>query len=363
MITSEGTLTEANFMSFNHMSVHSPADRDAWKELMAVDPNALVTQSPEWLEATCTVKNYMDASRIYEISGRGTFILPMVRTAHVPRSLSTLSGYPSSWGFGGILGSVRPEPQDIHLIIENLLQQPEPRIMIRPNPLLSKTWNIAQRNGVLSIPRLAHVLDLKGGFSEIWSKRFKTNTRRNIRKSEVSDLVVECETSGGLLPEFFHLFNHSVKRWAEMQNEPLWLAKLRADRRDSIEKFSILGKCLGNAFRVWVAWYHGEPAAAIIVLQGANAHYTRGVMNQELAGPTRANDLLHKLAIEEACKAGCRYYHMGETGNSKSLARFKSRFGAVAYPYFEFRIERVPITRMDQVIRTTIKRIIGFKDA
>lgn len=363
MITSEGTLTKANFKKLNPMQVRSPADREMWKELMLADPNALITQSPEWLEAICAAKNYSDASRIYEIQGRGTFILPVVRTALLPRSLSTLSGYPSSWGFGGMLGSVHPESQDIQLIIEDLLEQSEVRIMIRPNPLLSKSWNIAQREGVISIPRMAHVLDLKGGFSEIWSKRFKTNTRRNIRKSEASNLVVRCETSGGLLSEFFHLFDHSVKRWAEMQNEPLWLAKFRAGRRDSYEKFKILGEHLGDALRVWVAWYHDEPAAAIIVLQGANAHYTRGVMNQELAGPTRANDLLHKMAIEEACKAGCRYYHMGETGNSESLARFKGRFGAVAHPYFEFRIERIPITKMDRMIRTIIKRIIGFRDA
>jgi hypothetical protein len=70
-------------------------------------------------------------------------------------------------------------------------------------------------------------------------------------------------------------------------------------------------------------------------------------MDREIAGPTRANFLLHSLAIEEACRAGRRYYHMGETDPSSSLARFKAHFGAEAHPYVEYRIEspRIIATR------------------
>ena len=56
-------------------------------------------------------------------------------------------------------------------------------------------------------------------------------------------------------------------------------------------------------------------------------------MDKELAGPTRANYLLHMLAIKEACDLGCRYYHMGDSGTSKALAHFKTRFGAAPHPY------------------------------
>jgi hypothetical protein len=67
-------------------------------------------------------------------------------------------------------------------------------------------------------------------------------------------------------------------------------------------------------------------------------------MDAALAGPTRANYLLHRLAIEDACRAGAERYHMGETGSSVSLAQFKSRFGARRIDYTELRVERLPLT-------------------
>jgi lipid II:glycine glycyltransferase (peptidoglycan interpeptide bridge formation enzyme) len=123
-----------------------------------------------------------------------------------------------------------------------------------------------------------------------------------------------------------------------------------------------MARTLGEACRVWVAWAEGQPAAAILVLQGTNAHYTRGMMDKDLAGPTRANYLLHQLAIEDACNAGCRHYHMGETGSSSSLAQFKTRFGALPHRYAEYHLERLPITAFDRRARTVVKRIIGFRD-
>jgi hypothetical protein len=120
---------------------------------------------------------------------------------------------------------------------------------------------------------------------------------------------------------------------------------------------------LRDACRISVAWTpEGEPAAAILVLQGRNAHYTRGMMNKDLAGPTRANYLLHKIAIEDACTAGCRHYHMGESGPSSSLAQFKTRFGASPHPYAEYHLERLPITALDQRARGVVKRIVGFRE-
>jgi lipid II:glycine glycyltransferase (peptidoglycan interpeptide bridge formation enzyme) len=118
----------------------------------------------------------------------------------------------------------------------------------------------------------------------------------------------------------------------------------------------------GGLVRVWIASVGGEPVSAALVLRGHVAHYTRGAMDEEKVGQTYANYLLHARAIEDACAAGCGHYHMGETGNSESLAAFKSRFGAVAVPYAEYRHERIPLLSAAAAARGVVKKAIGFKD-
>jgi lipid II:glycine glycyltransferase (peptidoglycan interpeptide bridge formation enzyme) len=115
--------------------------------------------------------------------------------------------------------------------------------------------------------------------------------------------------------------------------------------------------------RVWVARHEGRPVASILVLQDGNASYTRGAMDTAAAGKLRTNELLHWLAIGDACEAGCRHYHLGESGPSSSLARFKEKFGARPVPYSEYRFERLPLTRADAAARGLVKRALRFRDA
>jgi hypothetical protein len=360
----EATMSNKDTLAIRRMgiSVRIPAPRDIWESVIQADANALVTQTPAWIDCICAAGGYKDASRFYEIPGRGYFILPMVDTKHLPAVLGTLSSPPHAWGMGGVISSVPALESDISLICDDLVVDTHLRKMIRPNPLTQQAWKAARRANVMVINRAAHVLDLRSGIDQIWSNAFSSNTRRNIRKAETSNLEIKLDQQGKWVEVFYNLFQQSIDRWAEHQHEPSWLAHLRAQKRDPLQKFKLMFEHLGKGCRLWVAWHHNEPAAAILVLQGKNAQYTRGAMNKDLAGPTRANDLLHFLAIKDACNAGCHFYHMGETGESESLARFKSRFGAELIGYDEYRIERLPLTKIDRSLRNTIKKLIGFKD-
>ena len=129
-----------------------------------------------------------------------------------------------------------------------------------------------------------------------------------------------------------------------------------------VAKFEAMAAHLGDAFRLWVARHNGVAVAATLVLQGTNAHATRGVMDRDLAGPLSANALLEWRAIRDAADAGCRRYHMGESGSSRSLAKYKRSFGAGVFDYAEYRHERVPLLRIDRLARSSVKRLIGFRD-
>jgi hypothetical protein len=329
--------------------------------LLEEDRQSLAFQTPTWLDCICAAGDFEDASRLYETATGARMILPMVRR-RLPRVLATQASLPAAWGMGGLVARDRPDADDVAVVFRDLIQHPALRTLIRPNPLLAEAWVAAQPVGVTAVPRVAHVLDLRGGFDEVWSQRFPAATRHKIRKAERSGLVVECDTSGRLVPVFYSLWRRSIDRWAKQQHEPRVLARWRGHRRDPLHNFERMARGMGSACRIWVAWHAGRPAAAILVLIGNNASYTRGVMDKALAGPTQANNLLHRLAIEDACRAGCHYYHMGETGFSTHLADFKRHLGAKPYPYADYHVEKLPITAADRRVRNLVKTMIGFKD-
>ena len=86
-----------------------------------------------------------------------------------------------------------------------------------------------------------------------------------------------------------------------------------------------------------------------------------GAMDKALASPVRANDLLQRVAIEDACRAGLAFYDFGETGINAELAAFKMRFGAQPVSWSDYVIERGRCTEAGQAVRTLVKRAVGFK--
>jgi hypothetical protein len=344
------------------LRITSPAPRDVWEQALASDPTALVFQSPAWVDCLRASGRYRDASRLYELASGRRLVLPMARLGGAADVLAVEASFPPGWGYGGVLASGGARADDLAAVFADLSRRKVMRTSLHPNPLVNASWAEARPRHALTVPRLAHVLNLDGGFARVWEQRFTGSARTAVRKAERSGLTVECDTTGRHTAAFYELFERSLDRWARKQHEPRALARWRGHRRDPLCKLQLIAEHLGNRCRLWIAWRDGEPAAAILVLQDANASYTRGAMDKELAGPTRANYLLHRLAIEQACDAGCRHYHMGESGGSASLAQFKTRFGARPVPYADYHLERLPLTAADRHVRTAVKRVVNFRD-
>jgi CelD/BcsL family acetyltransferase involved in cellulose biosynthesis len=345
------------------LRVTSPAPVEVWEEIFRADPEAVPYQSPAWFRAICRMNEYADASRLYELSGGRRFILPLVRRRALPARLSTAASMPSGWGMGGLIGGDVLEARDVTAIFEDLAGLPYLSIGLRPNPRAGELYAAAAPANIARTPRRAHVIDLAGGYEYVWQKLFTKQTRKNIRYAEKMGVTIEVDTTGRLMPVFYDLLRQSFDRWAEQQNEPLALARWRSERRDPFKKFEMIAREMGDACRVLVAWFEEKPVAAGMVLQYHNINDSRFAMDKELAAPVRAGDLLQMVAIRDACEAGCRFYHLGESGNSAGLDHYKSRFGAVASSYAEYHIEKLPLTSTDRQLRGLVKRMIGFKDA
>jgi Acetyltransferase (GNAT) domain len=329
----------------SRLRVTSPVPRQVWQELLAKDPTATTSQTPGWLDCICRVGGYEDASRLYETAEGRRLVLPMVRCRLLPQAFTVEASLPASWGTGGLVaaGSVRPE--DIATVWPDIVAPPSVRVRLRPYFLTAAAWNAVQPPaGVVVTAQTVHVLDLEGGFDRVWRDRFKSQTRGGIRKAERANLQVEFDASGRLLTVFYDLYLDWIGRRAQERGLLPWLSRWRASMREPKRKFEAVAETLGDRCRTWIAWSHGQPIAAVItLLHGAHAFYWRGYSNKDLAAPVRANDLLQRLAIEDACRAGCRYYSMGESGGVASLMEFKSRFGARPQRFPQYTFTRAPL--------------------
>src|SRR5207237_686902 len=83
----------------------------------------------------------------------------------------------------------------------------------------------------------------------------------------------------------------------------LWLAMRRHQRQDGAGKMAAVADALGDRCRIWLARVEGRTAAAMMVFTGTNAYDFRAAMDESLRG-FRANDLLLRLATEQACRDG-----------------------------------------------------------
>jgi hypothetical protein len=338
--------------------VASPAPRDTWREVVAQDPEALPSQTPEWVDTL--PPRWADASRIYVAGDGRRVVVPMARNRHGRHVVQIAGSYPHGLGYGGAIADGGVTPDLLSSVVAELDREPHTSLTVWPNPVQAARWDAAVPTAWSRVTRRAHVVDLEGGIDAVWA-RMPGNGRRGVRKAENAGVTVETDTSGALLPTFFQLFAESQARWAAASHEPVWLARWRA-RHDSVATWRCISSALAGRCSVSVAFWNGSPVASIIVLHRPNAHYTHGAMRKELAGRSYANYALHWQAITDAVARGARSYHLGESGTSASLGRFKEQFGARGHDYAEYRDERIPLSTLDATVRRAVKRAIRFRE-
>jgi hypothetical protein len=344
-------------------SVVSPAPRAIWQAVFDRDVEAVPYQSPQWTDALCRSAQRQDASRLYTFDDGVQMVLPLIGLRWVPAAADLVGSMPWGWGIGGLVSTSPVTVEHIRAVVDELTNHARYlRLSIRPNPRAGDVWKAAMPPGARRIARLAHAVDLDGGFDTVWRDRFSASTRKYVTKAEQAGVVVECDDQGRLVPVYYDLFREATRRWAAQQHEPLLLARLRGYRRDPEQKFATIARTMQDACRMYVAYVDGNPAAACLILSYHNANAARVVLDRERVGRSGAPDLMMKCAIEDARKAGCRYFHQGESGTSKGIADFKRRVGGTAYAYEEYYLEHLPVTAVDHALRTGVKKLINFKD-
>jgi hypothetical protein len=336
--------------------VTSPAPRDAWRRVLAADPDAVATQTPEWLDCLCDARGRTDASRFYQLPDGRALVLPLAATTYAGVRVAEES-WPYGWGYGGVLADGGPPTAaEVRLVLADLARRPVLRAAVVPMPLNAGVWAENAPRRARRVPYLTQVLDLDGGFAAVWSRRYRQSARSAVRKAERSGLEIRRQHGGAAVGDFAALYAESVDRWARRQGRPLWLARLLARRHDRPGQLAAVARALGEACVVWSAHRAGEPVAVSVVLRhGRHSVGWLSAMSRERVGRTGAGYLLESLAIEEACRAGCRVFHLGESEPGSAVEHHKSQFGAVPVRYAALRFERLPMTSAEHRLRAAVR--------
>lgn len=344
--------------------------RQAWEDLVDQDQSVALSKTPQWADCICSSDHFSDATLLFRGEDGRRLILPRVRTTGTPSPLGLFASPPRHWNLGadasGFLSEGGPvSPRETSALIQEIRRRCSLRTRIVVGRDDAWAWASAVPSTTYSIARTAQVLDLRGGFSTVWSKRFTSKVRSNSRKAERRGVVVESDNTGRLIPVFDVLYRSSVDRWAQERGYPLTLMRWLAQRQHPRGKFATVARRLGDQCTVWIARRQGEPIAGIIILtRGPRVTYWRGAMDKERSRGTGANELLHRCAIEAACASERQSYDFG-LSQTDELKRFKATFGASEVPVHIYYFERLPTAAAEdkcynaakQAIRTAMRLV------
>ncbi|MGH3772192.1 MAG: GNAT family N-acetyltransferase [Pseudonocardiaceae bacterium] len=334
--------------------------RPAWRDLVDQDQSIALSKTPLWADCICSSDHFSDATLLFRGEDGRRLILPRLRNPAFP---GVFASPPRHWNLGadasGFVSEGGPaSPREASALIQEIRRHPGLRTRIVVGKDDAQAWAAAAPSTVYSVARTAQVLDLHGGFSAVWSKRFTGKVRSNSRKAEKRGVVVESDSTGRLIPIFDVLYRSSVDRWAQDRRYPLTLMRWLSQRQHSQNKFAAVARSLGERCTVWIAWRQGEPVAGIINLtRGPRVTYWRGAMDKERSRGTGANELLHRSAIEVACADERQSYDFG-LSQTADLKRFKGTFGASEVPVCIYYFEKLRTAATEAKCYDAAKQVI-----
>ncbi|HLH27678.1 MAG TPA: GNAT family N-acetyltransferase [Acidimicrobiales bacterium] len=311
------------------------ATRADWARAFEGDPGAVVTQSAAWRDAVLAEGRHRDTSLLYELPSGRRVLLPLLEPRYLARG-TAIASWPRRHGVGGPLGDVEGiDAEEAAAVLTDVVGRGRLIVSLRFRPGADDAWVEAAAGRFRLERNEGWVLDLDGGFDEVWKHRFRDDQRKGMRKAERRGAEVERDRGPEGLAVFYDLYKRSMLRWATERNQPLWVtrARMRSRNYTTPQQLERVARHFGPDCSAWIARVEGRPVAAAIVLSaGPAAKGWRRAMDRELAAPVRANDLIDRAAIESACREGRRFFDVGAAEPGSSLARTKQRLGATPHP-------------------------------
>jgi hypothetical protein len=320
------------------LDVVTPVPTDVWNKVLTADPRSLPFQTPAWMAGICAGGRYRDESRLYTMP-TARIVVPLAGRRMLP-GLAAAAALPHGMGVGGMLSDAPMTVETLRAVMSDLSRLPYISLLVRPNPLHGEVLGTAAFDGWRAIPRTTHILDLSGGFDEVWNRRVGGEKRNKFRKSIKAGLELRHGNDEALLRAFYDIYMKWCGDRSRRNALPGALARWLGRRREPYWKLAGAARAMGEGCRIYLACRDGRPVAtAILLIAGASAAYWRSASDTEASAAVAANDFLQHHMIRHACEAGCTNYYMGESGGVASLMKFKESYGAKPFAFSEYRCE------------------------
>jgi len=185
-------------------------------------------------------------------------------------------------------------------------------------------------------------------------KKFKSNTRRNIKKAQKSELSIHI----GRRPKDFEAFYDLIVETRKRQGAPPYSKAFFLQLYEHLDP---------KQMQLYLASYKNRPIAGIIMLyHGLNAIYAYGAsVSDRTLLQMRPNDLLFWNVIKDAWQNDYQCFDFGITPfHNRGLLRFKSQWGTidtnVQYTYYLNRVSKVPVLDRSGRLGTFVSSMFRF---
>lgn len=284
-----------------------------WEEMLRKSENSYFFHTPAWAKILEDTYGYRIATRLYEIEGNEVLI-PMMESKKY-RFFYYYGSMPV--GYGGIFSTSDVSSETLKKILKDIVGGRHLFFNLLLPPFLS--FSIQEDSGIRQVDsewNYTHMLSLEKGFEYIWKEKFRKNVKRSVKKAEKSDIEIIKDNTLQSFKEYYKLYVESSKRWG-YKNPP-----------QPFKFYEKLHKFGSGNIQLRLAIKDDEAIAARLNFYYGSNVFCWGNVSLTEYQKYYPTDLLHKIAIEDACEAGFKYYNFGASGNLEGVRKFKEGFGA-----------------------------------
>ena len=245
--------------------------------------------------------------------------------------------------YGGIFGEV-PENGMLNAFLKDFAKRKKIcriRIINSPGSEINKEF------GLKKMIQDTFILDLRNlSFEQLW-KGFKPAIRRDVRKAERNNIVIEEAKSIIDVKVFYSLYQQSMARNSSFAKYPFDFLKGIFETLISQKKGTIL-----------LARKDQDYIAGVLLLDSVHlcSYYMAGSKTDTLK--YLPNDLLIHAAIKRAIENGFEMFDfMGTDGHDPALEHFKLKWGALRVPITIYDLETIPMLLRIWDFTNNMKRI------